>query len=87
MPLNKPAAWYASEEAVLIGRNILSYQTPPAAGARTSRATDRRARGQAFVGNNNSKFATPGDFDLPRTPPGAMWAPSTTTPPSLKSAS
>ena len=28
MPLNKPAAWYASEEAVLIGRNILSYQTP-----------------------------------------------------------
>ena len=67
MPLNKPAAWYASEEAVLIGRNILSYQTP-AGGWGKNQPRDRppRARGQAFVGNNNSKFATPGDFDLPK---------------------
>jgi len=28
MPLDKPAAWYASDAALLVARNILSFQTP-----------------------------------------------------------
>jgi hypothetical protein len=28
MPLDQPADWYAGEAALLVARNILSYQTP-----------------------------------------------------------
>lgn len=69
MPLDKPAAWYGSEDARVVIANILSYQTP-AGGWGKNQPRDRAARqkGQAFVADNNNKRATPGDFDTARDP-------------------
>ncbi|PTT87739.1 pectate lyase [Pelomonas sp. HMWF004] len=65
MPLDKPAAWYGGEAALQVARNILSFQTP-AGGWGKNQPRDRPPRlpGQAFVADNNSKRAAPGDFDL-----------------------
>lgn len=69
MPLDKPAAWYGSEEALAIARNVLSYQTPAGGwGKNQPRNRPPRARGQSFVSNNNSPRATSGDFDLAKDP-------------------
>ena len=64
MPLDQPAAWYGGEAALAVARNILSYQTP-AGGWGKNQPRDRtpRQRGQAYVADNNSKRARPGDFD------------------------
>ncbi|KQV47096.1 hypothetical protein ASC95_25485 [Pelomonas sp. Root1217] len=72
MPLDKPAAWYAGDAALLVARNILSFQTP-AGGWGKNQPRDRPARlpGQSYVADNNSKRATPGDFDLARD---AQWS-------------
>lgn len=69
MPLDKPAAWYGSEEARVVVANILSYQTP-AGGWGKNQPRDRapRQKGQAFVADNNNKRATPGDFDTAQDP-------------------
>lgn len=69
MPLNKPAAWYASEPALLVARNILSFQTPSGGwGKNQPRDKPPRERGQSYVADNNSKRATAGDFDLAKDP-------------------
>lgn len=72
MPLDKPSAWYASEPALAVARNILSFQTP-AGGWGKNQPRDRapRLRGQAFVADNNSKRAGPGDFDAAQD---AQWS-------------
>ncbi|MDR7271714.1 PelA/Pel-15E family pectate lyase [Pelomonas saccharophila] len=72
MPLDKPAAWYGSEAALLVARNMLSYQTP-AGGWGKNQPRDRapRQRGQAYVADNSSKRARPGDFDLAQD---AQWS-------------
>ncbi|MFT7772074.1 MAG: pectate lyase [Herbaspirillum sp.] len=72
MPLDRPAAWYGGEAALAVARNILSFQTP-AGGWGKNQPRDRapRLRGQAFVADNNSKRATPGDFD---TAQDAQWS-------------
>lgn len=72
MPLDKPAAWYAGEEAQRVVRNILSFQTP-AGGWGKNQPRDRPARlkGQDYVADNNNKRATPGDFD---TAQDAQWS-------------
>lgn len=72
MPLDQPADWYGSEAALAVARNILSFQTP-AGGWGKNQPRDRapRQRGQAFVADNNSKRATPGDFD---TAQDAQWS-------------
>jgi len=72
MPLDKPAAWYASDAALLVARNILSFQTPAGGwGKNQPRDKPPRERGQAYVTDNNSKRATPGDFDLAQDP---LWS-------------
>lgn len=64
MPLDKPAAWYGSEAALAVARNMLSFQTPAGGwGKNQPRDKPPRLAGQAFVADNNSKRATPGDFD------------------------
>lgn len=69
MPLDKPAAWYASDAALRVARNILSFQTPAGGwGKNQPRDAAPRERGQAYVSDNNSKRATPGDFDLAQDP-------------------
>ncbi|KQV86422.1 pectate lyase [Pelomonas sp. Root1237] len=72
MPLDKPAAWYAGDAALAVARNVLSFQTP-AGGWGKNQPRDRAPRlpGQAFVADNNSKRATPGDFDLAQD---AQWS-------------
>ncbi|RZL38149.1 MAG: pectate lyase [Rubrivivax sp.] len=72
MPLDKPAAWYASDAALLVARNIVSFQTPAGGwGKNQPRDKPPRERGQAFVADNNSKRATAGDFDLAQD---AQWS-------------
>ncbi len=69
MPLDKPGAWYASEAALLVARNILSFQTPAGGwGKNQPRDAAPRERGQAYVADNNSKRATAGDYDLAHDP-------------------
>jgi PelA/Pel-15E family pectate lyase len=66
MPLDKPVAWYASESALAVARNILSFQTPAGGwGKNQPRDTAPRQRGQVFVADGNPKAPTPGDFDKP----------------------
>ncbi|MFG6486854.1 pectate lyase [Roseateles sp. BYS78W] len=69
MPLDKPAAWYASEPALRVARNILSFQTPAGGwGKNQPRDAAPRERGQAYVADNNLKKPTPDDFDLAKDP-------------------
>jgi len=66
MPLDKPADWYASEPALTVARNILSYQTPAGGwGKNQPRAAAPRQAGQAYVADGNPKAPAPGDFDKP----------------------
>ncbi|MFG6462550.1 pectate lyase [Roseateles sp. DXS20W] len=72
MPLDKPAAWYGSDAALRVAGNILSFQTPAGGwGKNQPRDQPPRLRGQAFVADNNSKRATPGDYDLAQNP---LWS-------------
>ncbi|KQY88921.1 pectate lyase [Pelomonas sp. Root1444] len=65
MPLDKPADWYASEAALQVARNILSYQTPAGGwGKNQPRDKPPRERGQSYVADNSPKKpAVAGDFD------------------------
>ncbi|MBI3347737.1 MAG: pectate lyase [Burkholderiales bacterium] len=65
MPLDKPAHWYGSEAALLVARNILSYQTP-AGGWGKNQPRDRPPRqpGQTYVADNNPKKPGVADFDI-----------------------
>ncbi|MCV2354313.1 pectate lyase [Paucibacter sp. B2R-40] len=69
MPLNQPAAWYGSAQALLVANNIVSFQTP-AGGWGKNQPRDRPVRlpGQDYVANSNSKHPTPGDFDQAMEP-------------------
>lgn len=50
MPMDRPAAWYASEEARHIGDNIVSFQTPAGGwGKNMDRSGPLRTRGQNYV--------------------------------------
>ncbi|MCE4553044.1 pectate lyase [Pelomonas cellulosilytica] len=67
MPLDKPANWYASEGALVVARNILSFQTPAGGwGKNQPRNAPPRERGQAYVAENNLKKPSPNDYDLPQ---------------------
>lgn len=69
MPLNKPAEWYASDPALLVARNMLSFQTPAGGwGKNQPRDKAPREKGQSFVADNSNKKAAPGDFDAPHDP-------------------
>jgi len=65
MPLDKPADWYAGDAALLVARNILSYQTPAGGwGKNQPRNVAPRQPGQSFVADNSpARPAGAGDFD------------------------
>lgn len=73
MPLDKPADWYGSEAALLIARNVLSFQTPAGGwGKNQPRDAAPRQPGQSFVADNSPKKPPPADdFDLPHD---AQWS-------------
>ncbi|MFG6429137.1 pectate lyase [Roseateles sp. LYH14W] len=59
MPLDKPADWYASDAALLVARNIVSYQTPAGGwGKNQPRNVAPRAPGQSFVADNSPAGAS-----------------------------
>jgi len=66
MPLDRPATWYAGDEALVVARNILSYQTPAGGwGKNQPRNVAPRQPGQHWVADGNPKAPSPGDFDKP----------------------
>lgn len=73
MPLDKPADWYGSDAALLIARNVLSYQTPAGGwGKNQPRDAAPRQPGQSFVADNSPKKPPPADdFDFPHD---AQWS-------------
>jgi len=66
LPLNKPAEWYASEEARHYADIVVSFQTPAGGWSKNLNMTDHiRKQGESFAPNNLSAHLTPGDFDTP----------------------
>ncbi len=69
MPLNKPAEWYAGEEARRIADGIVSFQTPAGGWGKNLNVADHvRRKGESFAPNNLSHFLGPEDFDAPADP-------------------
>jgi PelA/Pel-15E family pectate lyase len=69
MPLNKPAEWYAGEEARRIADGIVSFQTPAGGWGKNLNVADHvRRKGESFAPNNLSHFLGPEDFDTPADP-------------------
>ncbi len=69
IPLDRPAAWYASAEARHTADVIVSFQTPAGGwGKNMEMSKEPRRPGEAYTPNNISKFLAPGDFDTPREP-------------------
>lgn len=69
MPLDRPMAWYGSDDALRVAENIVSFQTP-AGGWGKNQARDQPPRlpGQSYVANGTSRFARLDDFDQPADP-------------------
>jgi len=64
MPLDRAPDWYATPDARHIADVIVSFQTPAGGWSKNqSRDGALRVPGQAYAGDNNSRFITPGDFD------------------------
>ena len=69
IPMDKPADWYATEDARRIARIIISFQTPAGGWSKNLNLADHlRAKGEHFAPNNLSQHLTPGDFDTPHDP-------------------
>jgi PelA/Pel-15E family pectate lyase len=69
MPLDKPAAWYASAEGRKVADNIVSFQTPAGGwGKNQPHDTEPRVRGQHYVAGNSLQTKPVGDFDAPTLP-------------------
>jgi len=67
MPLDRAPEWYATPEARHIADVIVSFQTPAGGWSKNqSRDGALRVPGQAYAGDNNSRFIAPGDFDTAR---------------------
>lgn len=69
LDLNRPGAWYGSDEARRIAANVVSYQTPAGGWSKNMDMTQHpRAPGEAYAVNNNNRFSNAADFDLARDP-------------------
>lgn len=67
MPLKNIDSWYGGEEARHIADVIVSFQTPAGGwGKNMNRSGALRQPGQDYIGDNNSAFLSPQDFDTPR---------------------
>lgn len=64
IPLNEPASWYGSNEAVRIANIIVSFQTPAGGWSKNlNLAAQPRAPGESFAPDNNSRYLGKDDFD------------------------
>jgi PelA/Pel-15E family pectate lyase len=69
IPLNRDAAWYATDEARHRADIVLSFQTPAGGWSKNLRYDAPRQRGQMYATANLAPVASaPGDFDEPRDP-------------------
>jgi PelA/Pel-15E family pectate lyase len=72
IPLDRPADWYATPDALRIARIVVSFQTPAGGWSKNLNMADHERRpGEHFAGNNLSRYLAPGDFD---TPHDAAWS-------------
>ena len=66
LPLNKPAEYYASDEARHYADIVVSFQTPAGGWSKNINLTDHiRKPGESFAPNNLSAHLSPDDFDTP----------------------
>ena len=66
VPLNKPAAWYASADARRIADIVVSFQTPAGGWSKNlNMSVHPRAPGEHFAPDNSSQFLGTGDYDAP----------------------
>ena len=66
IPLNRPAAWYGDSEARRIADIIVSFQTPAGGWSKNLDLTQHpRARGEYFAPDNDSRYLSGADFDIP----------------------
>jgi len=66
LPLDKPADWYGSSNALRIADIVVSFQAPSGGWSKNLDMTlHPRAPGEAFAPDNRSHFLAPGDFDTP----------------------
>jgi PelA/Pel-15E family pectate lyase len=64
LPLNQPAAWYGSTDAVRIAGIIVSFQTPAGGWSKNLNLTAQaRVPGESFAPDNNSRYSGKSDFD------------------------
>lgn len=67
MPLDRPAAWYASPEAKAIAANVLSFQTPAGGWSKNqNRAAPPRAPGQDYADKAETLNPDKSNLDAPR---------------------
>lgn len=63
MPLDKPAGWYGSAEAIHVADNIVSFQTPAGGwGKNQDRRGTPRLRGQSWVSSDKAGAGRPEDY-------------------------
>ena len=69
LSLDKPADWYAGEEARRIADIVVSFQTPAGGWSKNSDYTEKpRAVGELFGVENGSQYLGTNDFDMPADP-------------------
>lgn len=71
VPLNQPAIWYASTDAVRIAGIIISFQTPAGGWSKNlNLKAQARVPGESFAPDNNSRYPGQNDFDAA---PASHW--------------
>lgn len=69
IPLDRPAAWYATPDALRIARIVVSFQTPAGGWSKNLNMADHERRtGEHYAADNVSRYLSPGDFDTPHDP-------------------
>jgi PelA/Pel-15E family pectate lyase len=69
LPLEREAAWYASDEARRFADNLITYQTPAGGwGKNMDMAHEPRKPGERYAPNNISHFLAADDYDKPAEP-------------------
>jgi PelA/Pel-15E family pectate lyase len=69
LPLERDAAWYATDEARSFASNLITYQTPAGGwGKNMDMSHQPRKPGERYAPNNVSRFLSPDDYDKPADP-------------------
>lgn len=69
LPLERDAAWYASDEARRFADNLITYQTPAGGwGKNMDMSHEPRKMGERYAPNNVSRFLSADDYDRPAEP-------------------